>query len=123
MTSSQGGKAANAAQPVPDGTNRVRITQWITDGGATTLTIVGILLYISLTVPATIYYGRLGTTPQEVGVTYASLLGGSILGVAVTIIILTLTLTGTVVVLAFASFSLRILVTFPYLLYWRKGIH
>jgi hypothetical protein len=47
------------------------------------LTIFGLLLYAAFAIPASFFYGRLGTTPSEVGYTYASILSGSTLGALV----------------------------------------
>jgi hypothetical protein len=54
---------------------------WLKGLGVLTLTFLGLILYICLAAPTTIFYTRLGTTPGEVGITYTSLLSGSLLGI------------------------------------------
>jgi hypothetical protein len=56
---------------------RQQILAWIRDNGILALTASGIAAYVILTLPATVFYRRLGTTPDEVGITYTTLLGGS----------------------------------------------
>ena len=71
------------------------------------VTVLGILLYIVFSVPATIFYGRLGTTPGEVGITYSSLLGGSTFGILVILLVLTLILLGASFLIAFIRLSIQ----------------
>jgi hypothetical protein len=54
---------------------------WLKGLGVLTLTFLGLILYICLAAPTTIFYTRLGTTPGKVGITYTSLLSGSLLGI------------------------------------------
>jgi hypothetical protein len=61
---------------------------WLKGLGVLTLTLLGIILYICVAAPATIFYTRLGTTPDEVGITYIGLLSGSLLGIILMIIAL-----------------------------------
>lgn len=58
-----------------------QLVDWFKSNGLLIVTLGGIFLYIIFAVPATIFYNRLGTTPSEVGITYASLLSGSTFGV------------------------------------------
>ena len=54
--------------------------RWLVNNPLVALTIIGLLLYATFAIPATFFYGRLGTTPSEVGYTYATILSGSTLG-------------------------------------------
>lgn len=63
---------------------------WLKGLGVLTLSLLGIILYICVAAPATIFYTRLGTTPDEVGITYIGLLSGSLLGIILMIIALAL---------------------------------
>jgi amino acid transporter len=62
-----------------DGIPRERL-RWLKNNVLVALTILGILLYAVFSIPATFFYARLGTTPSEVGFTYATILSGSTLG-------------------------------------------
>jgi hypothetical protein len=68
------------------------LLDWLKSGGLLMLTVTGVILYIVFSVPATIFYDRLGTTPQEVGITYTSILSGSTLGAFAIIGVLAFTL-------------------------------
>lgn len=50
---------------------------WIKESGLLAITVIGFGLYFFLSIPATLFYSRLGTTPGEVGITYVNLLSGS----------------------------------------------
>jgi hypothetical protein len=52
---------------------------WVKNNALVTITILGVLLYVVLSIPITFFYARLGTTPGEVGFTYTSILSGSTL--------------------------------------------
>lgn len=56
------------------------LLQWVRDNTLAALTILGILIYFIFSVPTTYFYARLGTTPSEVGITYASIISGSTFG-------------------------------------------
>jgi hypothetical protein len=86
---------------------RGAVLDWIKASGLLLVTVLGILLYIVFSVPATIFYGRLGTTPGEVGITYSSLLSGSTFGILVILAVLTLTLVGVSFPIAFITFYIR----------------
>ena len=58
------------------------VLDWVKAGGLLLVTVLGILLY-SISVPATIFCGRLGTMPGEVGITYSGLQSGSTSGILV----------------------------------------
>src|SRR5215467_11524945 len=62
-----------------DGTPRERF-YWLKSNPLLVITILGLLLYAVFSIPATVFYARLGTTPSEVGFTYTSILSGSTLG-------------------------------------------
>ena len=68
---------------------RTEILEWLKGGGLLAITIVGLLLYFFLSLPATVFYARLGTTPGEIGITYASLLSGSTVEILAILILLT----------------------------------
>ena len=53
---------------------------WLINNPLVALTIFGLLLYATFAIPATVFYGRLGTTPSEVGYTYTAILSGSTFG-------------------------------------------
>ena len=58
-------------------------SQWLRSNALGVLTIFGILIYAVFSIPTTFFYVRLGTTPSEVGFTYASVLSGAALGTTV----------------------------------------
>ena len=58
---------------------RGTLLEWIKDSGLLTITILGLLLYALFAIPIAIFYFRLGASLAEVGVTYTSLLSGSVL--------------------------------------------
>ena len=64
------------------------LLQWAKDGGLLAITGIGIFLYVFLSIPAVIFYGRLGVSAGEVGITYAGVLSGSTLEVLGGLIIL-----------------------------------
>jgi hypothetical protein len=47
---------------------RIEFLDWFKEGGLLVVTLTGLLLYFFLSLPATVFYARLGTTPGEVGV-------------------------------------------------------
>lgn len=75
-----------------------RLYEWVKSNGIVAITIVGVLLYIIFSIPATFFYARLGTTPSEVGISYTSILSGSTLGA---LLIVAALMTGGIYVLAF----------------------
>jgi hypothetical protein len=56
------------------------LSQWLKSSPVVVLTIFGVLLYAMFSIPAVIFYARLGTSPSEVGFTYASVLSGATFG-------------------------------------------
>ena len=86
---------------------RGAVLDWVKASGLLLVTVLGILLYIVFSVPATIFYGRLGTTPGEVGITYSSLLSGSTFGILVILLVLTLTLLAASFFIAFITLSIQ----------------
>jgi hypothetical protein len=62
--------------------------QWIKGNTIVTLTILGVLLYAVLSIPVTFFYASLGTTPSEVGFSYASILSGSTLAAAIIVAVM-----------------------------------
>jgi hypothetical protein len=65
---------------------------WLRSNTLVALTLLGLLIYAMFSIPADFFYAALGTTPIEVGYTYATILSGSTLGalliVGVTLIVL-----------------------------------
>ena len=47
---------------------------WLKNNVIAVITLTGVFLYIIFSIPATIFYGRLGTTPSEVGFNYSNIL-------------------------------------------------
>jgi hypothetical protein len=50
---------------------------WVRESGLLAVTVIGLILYFFLSIPATLFYSQLGTTPGEVGLNYVNLLSGS----------------------------------------------
>ena len=90
-----------------DSGSRETVLEWIRASGLLLVTVLGILLYIVFSVPATIFYGRLGTTPGEVGITYSSLLSGSTFGILVILVVLTLAFFAVSFIIAFFTLGFR----------------
>lgn len=76
--------------------------------GVFVVTLLGLLLYTSLSVPAIIFYRRLGVSPTEIGLTYTNLLSGSTAEVIVIIIVLTYIF----LIIAYILMSVPIIVRF-----------
>jgi hypothetical protein len=89
--------------------NRAEAIDWIKGSGLLVLTILGIFLYIVLSVPATVFYARLGVTPDEAGLSYTSLLSGSTIEILVILAVLTITFLSLSFTLAFLSLYLRVI--------------
>ena len=70
------------------GNDKSELLEWVKGGGLLVFTALGVLLYVIFSVPATIFYDRLGTTPGEVGITYISILSGSTIGTLVILAVL-----------------------------------
>ena len=66
------------------------IGTWIAANPLTALTLAGLVLYADLRLCAAIFYGRLGTKPEEVGLGYAETVAQSILGVGALVMLLVL---------------------------------
>ncbi len=94
------------------------LLQWAKDGGLLAITGTGIVLYIFLSIPAVIFYGRLGVSAGDVGLTYSGLLSGSTLEIAGGLIILT----GIILVFAFYAGTVTLFLRFalPYARYKRR---
>ena len=75
-----GWDADTRSSPVQLKTPTHILLQWVRDNTLAALTILGILVYVIFSVPTTYFYARLGTTPSEVGVTYATIVSGSTFG-------------------------------------------
>ena len=59
--------------------------RWLQHNSVLILTVLGILLYTTFDLPAVYFYGKLGTSPSEVGLTYSSVLSGAAIGILVAI--------------------------------------
>ena len=59
--------------------------RWLQHNSVVILTLLGILLYTIFYLPVVYFYGKLGTSPSEVGFTYSSVLSGATLGILVAI--------------------------------------
>lgn len=57
---------------------RTRPWRWVRDNLPVVLTLVGLLVYGSLRLSAGIFYGRLGFTPEDVGLGYAEIVARSL---------------------------------------------
>src|ERR1700690_670576 len=51
--------------------------EWIKESGLLAVTVLGLILYFILSIPATLFYSQLGTTTGEVGINYVNLLSSS----------------------------------------------
>ena len=58
-----------------------KVRAWVTANTVAALTLSGLILYVILRLPYSIYYGRLGSSPEDIGLDYISLLSQSVLGV------------------------------------------
>jgi hypothetical protein len=58
------------------------LVNWLRGNIIALFTILGVSLFVIFSIPATIFYNLLGTTPSEVGITYSTILSGSTLGAA-----------------------------------------
>jgi hypothetical protein len=56
------------------GQTLTRMRDWVYKNPAPSLTIAGVLVYTLLRVNYALFYGRLGVTPEDVGLTYVSIL-------------------------------------------------
>jgi amino acid transporter len=91
---------------------------WLKANVLVALTILGVLLYAVFSIPATYFYARLGTSPSEVGFTYASILSGSTLGALLILgCFLLLAFYLAYVVFALIAYLLMFRVAFSYLLH------
>ena len=64
------------------------IVEWLKGSGIVAVTVAGLFAYFLFSIPATVFYARLGTTPDEVGITYVSLLSGSTVEISVMLLFL-----------------------------------
>lgn len=74
---------------VPGGESNTSLTgvaRWVKDFGAIALTLLVALTYLALRIPTTVFLGRLGTSPEEIGVGYTDLILRSSAGVLVAIV-------------------------------------
>jgi hypothetical protein len=74
---------SDAMKAVPTATEpgKGKLSEWLKDGGVA-ITILGLLLYTLFAIPTTFFYGLLGISPAEVGISYTRLLTNSTLGSA-----------------------------------------
>jgi hypothetical protein len=91
--------------------SRIEILEWLKSGGLLVVTVIGILLYFLFSVPATVFYSRLGTNPGEVGITYVSLLSGSTVEIAIILPFLAVALIIVAFAFSYLSIPLRAIYT------------
>jgi hypothetical protein len=96
-------------------TDRTQILDWLQSGGLLVVTILGLLLYIFLAVPATVFYAHLGTSPGEAGINYVSLLSGSTVELLAILVILTAAFLAVAFLIAFIGIWIRFIIAIPYL--------
>lgn len=90
--------------------SRDEALEWLKGGGLLVVTITGLFLYVFLSIPAVIFYGRFGVGVDEVGINYVSLLSGSTVEVMVFLIVLTLAFLAIASLVAYMSFGYRVAV-------------
>lgn len=71
----------NGPEASPTERQSRRLFGWLRADTAAALAVGGLGLYVILRLPYAVYYARLGTTPEEVGLSYVDILGKSTLGV------------------------------------------
>jgi uncharacterized membrane protein (DUF485 family) len=89
--------------------------RWLQHSNAIMLTLLGIVLYTIFYLPAAYFYGKLGTSPGEVGLTYLTVLSQTPLGILITIfafLLVSLYTVGAAVILVEAACLMRIGITF-----------
>lgn len=87
--------------------------EWIKESGLLAVTVVGLLIYFFLSIPATLFYSRLGTSPGEVGLNYANLLSGSTFELLIIFIMLASAVLSGGFFLAYFSMLVYTLVSVP----------
>lgn len=83
------------------------ILEWLKGSGVVAITLAGLFAYFLFSVPATVFYARLGTTPDEVGITYVSLLSGSTVEISVMLLFLAAALITIAFTLSYLSIPIR----------------
>lgn len=76
------------------------LKKWLAANVVPALTLIGVTLYVLLRLPYAMYYGRLGTTPEDVGLGYVEMLAQSALGLGAVVFVgvLTVAIVATLVV-------------------------
>jgi hypothetical protein len=87
--------------------SRDDVLEWLKGGGLLVVTITGLFLYVILSIPAVIFYGRFGVGVDEVGINYISLLSGSTVEVMAFLIVLTFAFLAVAFLVAYMSFGFR----------------
>lgn len=87
---------------------RERIWAWAKTNPLPALTILGVALYGLLRLPYSVYYGSLGASPEEVGLSYAETLARSTAGIAVAALALGVAAAVAAGVLTFLAFYARL---------------
>jgi hypothetical protein len=114
---SREGNSGEAALSTED-RRRFRIWPWALANPIAALTLTGLVVYGFLRLSASLFYGRLGVTPEEVGLGYVQTLAQSFLGLIVVALYYTLT----VYLLPVFVSSLRSLLAFMGRLLPNRGI-
>lgn len=91
------------------GITRSDLLEWLKGGGLLAITIFGLFFYAFLSVPAIVFYDRLGVSPTEVGLTYSNLLSGSTAEIIAILILLTIMFLATASLIAFLSLYVRMI--------------
>lgn len=63
------------------------LRSWLSDLGALAITAIGLALYVAMRIPTAVFYMRLGTSPEEVGIGYTDILSRSTLGTLVCLVV------------------------------------
>lgn len=90
---------------------------WVLANVVPALTVAGLALYVMLRLPYAVYYGRLGTTPEDVGLGYIEMLAQSALGIGAIVFVAAL---GAVFVALLVIVAFAYAQTLPHIL--RNGL-
>jgi hypothetical protein len=71
------------------GATRTEVLEWLKGGGVVVITVIGLFFYAFLSVPAIVFYSRLGVTPTEAGLSYINVLSGSTAEIIAILVVLT----------------------------------
>jgi hypothetical protein len=83
------------------------LLQWTKENTLAALTILGILVYVVFSIPASYFYSLLGTTPSEVGMTYTTIVSDSTFGLLLIVAVLAIILYYVFMSLVFAGVFIK----------------